>query len=144
MIFPHMCVSDFQLYIIPGELVFGIRIRDLRISVNNLLIKYTGCKLLRVPRTSCCLKVHLVLGPTFLLVQVSLQLIFLSNQRGVSSVLAFDRPLMRRLTCLFRVIFTSICNLAVIGEVILRLFHQINVSWPCTTSRSLKFLLQSW
>jgi len=130
MIFPHMRVSDFQLYIIPGELVVGIRIRDLRISVNNLLIKYPSCQLLRVPWTSWCLEVHLVLKPTFLLVQVSLQLIFLSNQRGISSVLAVYRPLMRRLPCLFRGLCTSASNLAVIGEVILRLFHRIIFSWP--------------
>lgn len=87
MIFPHMRISDFQFYIIPGQLVVCIRIRDLRISVNNLLIKYPGRELLWVPRTSGCLEVHLVLA-RYLLVQASLKLIFLSNQRRIRSVLA--------------------------------------------------------
>ena len=152
-----MRVSDPNRDIIPGELVVGIRIRYLRISVNTLLIKYPSCELLRVPRTSGCLKLHLVLGDPLLLVLASLQLIFLSIHSGSSRgcVLGLYRPLKRGNPRLFRVICTSTINLAVIGEVILGLLHRIIVSWPCTTrirrlvlgdhgGFCLKFFFLSW
>ena len=153
-----MRVSDPNRDIIPGELVVGIRIRDPRISVITLLIKYPSCELLRVPRTSGCLELHLVLGHPLLLVQASLQLIFLSIHRGRSSgcVLGLNRPLIRGKPRLFWVLYTiTSSNLAVIGEVILGLLHRIIVSWPCTTRSSrlvlgdhggfcLKFFFQSW
>jgi hypothetical protein len=121
LIFPHMRVSDPNRDIIPGELVVGIRIRDPRISVITLLIKYPSCELLRVPRTSGCLELHLVLGHPLLLVQASLQVIFLSIHCGSSSgcVLGLYRPLMRGHPRLFRVCTSTTSNLAVIREVIL-------------------------
>ena len=111
-----MRVSDPNRDIIPGELVVGIRIRYLRISVNTLLIKYPCCELLGVPRTSGCLELHLVLGHLLLLVQASLQLIFLSIHHGSSSgcVLSLYRPLKRGHPSLFRVLYTITSNPAVI------------------------------
>jgi hypothetical protein len=153
-----MRVSDPNRDIIPGELVVSIRIRDLRISINTLLIKYPCCELLRIPRTSGCLELHLVLGHPLLLVQAFLQLIFISIHSGSSCgcVLGLYRPLIRGQPRLFWVLYTiTSSNLAVIGEVILRLLHRIIVSWPCTTRSSrlvlgdhrgfcLKFFFQSW
>jgi hypothetical protein len=124
-----MRVSDPNRDIIPGELVVGIRIRDPRISVNTLLIKYPSCELLRVPRTSGCLELHLVLGHPLLLVQASLQVIFLSIHSGSSGgcVLGLYRPLMRGHPRLFWVCTSTTSNLAVIREVILGFLHRIIV-----------------